>query len=104
MVDFFDKSTPKLVTFYKLQVVTNKDSWTVEKRFSQFDAMYQELLKMLTDVPPLPQKTYFKLTSHEGLVKRKQDLDFFVKALIQRPEILNNAALRSFLEVRRPHP
>jgi len=62
--------------------------------------MYQELQKMLSNVPPLPPKTYFKLTSHEGLVKRKQDLDFFIKALIQRSEILNNSALRSFLEVR----
>lgn len=100
VTDFFDKSTPKLVTFYKLQVVTSKDSWTIERRFSQFDNMYKELLKMLTNVPQLPDKTYFKLTSHEGLVKRKQDLDFFIKSLIKRSEILNNSALRNFLEVR----
>lgn len=87
------------MTFYKLLVQTNKESWTLEKRFSQFDSMYQEIAKMISDAPPLPPKTYFKLTSHEGLVKRKQDLDIFVKALVARPEILNHSAFRNFLEV-----
>ncbi len=103
MTEFFDKQTPTLVTFYKVQVTTNKETWTLERRFSQFDTMYHELAKMLADVPALPPKTYFKLTSHEGLVKRRQDLDLFVKALVQRPEILNHSAFRNFLEVQIRH-
>ena len=84
-----------------MQVITSKDSWVLEKRFSQFDTMHQEISKMVTGVPELPPKTYFKLTSHEGLVKRRQDLDMFMKALVQRPEILNHSTFRNFLEVRR---
>lgn len=99
VTEFNDKPTPKMVTFYTLLVTTSKGSWSLDRRFSQFDSMYQELSKMISNVPPLPPKTYFKLTSHEGLVKRKQDLDIFMKALVQRPEILNHSSLRSFLEV-----
>jgi hypothetical protein len=94
---------PKQVTFYKVQVRAGDNVWTLERRFSEFDTMHKDLAKMVASVPEMPPKTYFKLTSHEGLMKRKQDLDMYLKNIISRPELLNHSAVRSFLEVKAAH-
>lgn len=91
----------KAVTFYKIQVRCDDKAWDVEHRYSEFDDLLTALKKVFADLPRLPPKTAFKLKSPEGILKRRQGLDAFLKALAVRQEILNHALLISFLQVRR---
>jgi hypothetical protein len=94
-----DKALPKPVTFFKVVVKNNEQKWIMEKRFSQFDNLFKELKKSITNLPKLPAKTYFKMKAFEDLEKRRDELSVFMQACILRTDILNNPGFRDFLEV-----
>ena len=91
---------PKAVTFYKVQVKCDQTEWTIEKRYSEFDTLFNDLKKMFAVVPPMPPKTVFKVKSPEGILKRRQGLDSFLRGAAARPEMLNSVPMINFLEVR----
>ena len=70
----------KDVVYYVMEVTKRgQNKWTIEKRFSEFDDLYKNLCKLFGNVPKMPQKSFFKIKDHEGLKKRQEDLDKFIK-------------------------
>lgn len=67
--------------FYLIEIIKRgNEKWTLEKRFSEFDHMNKNLLKLFPkDLPPMPPKTVFKLVKLEDLEQRRQDLDKYLK-------------------------
>ena len=58
------------------------EKWTIEKRFSEFDHMNKNLLKLFPkNLPPLPTKTVFKLAKPEDIEQRRLGLDKYLKVL-----------------------
>jgi hypothetical protein len=76
----------------------------MEKRYSEFDDLYKALAKLLPNVPLLPGKSFFKITSYDGLNKRKNQLEQFLKDCVARKDILNNEAFRDFIEIDKHSP
>ncbi len=96
----------KNVTFYNIEVYNNfsKQKWEMEKRYSEFDDLFKAMSKLLPNVPQLPGKSFFKITSYDGLNKRKNQLEQFLKDCVSRKDIVNNESFRDFIEIDKHSP
>ena len=61
--DTSEKNLGKPVTFYNISVQWGDHSWLLEKRFSQFDDLINNLRNKFTNLPKLPAKTFMNLKS-----------------------------------------
>ena len=75
----------KVVTFYTVNVYDNfsRKKWTLSKRYSEFEALHKNLTKLIANVPTIPGKSFFKLTSTDALTKRKNHLESFLKECVR---------------------
>ena len=57
------------VVFYKVQVNFTKKNkkWFLSKRYSEFDALNKQLVEIYPNMPVLPSKTFFKLSSEQEI-------------------------------------
>ena len=57
------------VVFYKVQVGFTKKNkkWFLQKRYSEFDALNKNLSDIYPNMPVLPSKTFFKLSSEQEI-------------------------------------
>ena len=100
---YVDKKT---VTFYEVEMkshITQK-TWTIEKRYSEFKTIHDRLSKIFPRLPSIPGITLFKVTSEEGLNKRKELLQLFLRECVQRRDILQNVDFQKFLELEKNAP
>ena len=76
----------KTITFYKVNITNNfsKQTWTLEKRYSEFEYLYKTLTKIVPNVPPIPGKSVFKVTAYDALTKRRLQLESFIKECSKR--------------------
>ena len=105
--EYFEKYIDgKLVTFYKIQIYDNfsKESWVLEKRYSEIDFLHKTISKLYPNIPPMPGKTLFKVKNKEQLDKRKNQLETFLKECINRKDIESNEAFKTFLEIDKHSP
>jgi hypothetical protein len=104
---FTDKTIDKKnVTFYNVEVYNNfsKQRWSLEKRYNEFNELRDKMVKLLPNLPNLPGKTMFKVTSYDGLTKRKQQLEQFLQSCVLRKDIMTNQAFKDFLEMDKFSP
>ena len=96
----------KTVTFYSINVTNHysKTNWSLVKRFSAFESLYKDLLKLLTNIPSIPKKTLFKVSSYEALTKRRIELEQFIKECVNRKDILSSEPFKAFLEIEKNSP
>ena len=52
----------KTVTLYKIEIYDNysKESWFLDKRYSEIDLLHKTLSKLYPNIPPMKGKTLFK--------------------------------------------
>jgi hypothetical protein len=81
-----------------------QNSWKLEKRYSEFKAIHDRLSKLFPRIPSIPGITLFKVTSEEGLNKRKELLQLFLRECVQRRDILQNKDFQNFLELNKNAP
>jgi WD40 repeat protein len=104
---FTDKTVDKKnVTFYNVEIYNNfsKQRWSLEKRYNEFNELRDKMVKLLPNLPTLPGKTMFKVTSYDGLTKRKQQLEQFLQSCVQRKDVMTNQAFKDFLEMDKFSP
>lgn len=91
----------KNVTFYRIKVIDyfKKTSWTLDKRYSEFESLYKSLQEIFSQVPQTPGKTLFKVSSIEAIKKRQKDLEKFLKECINRKDIFSTKELKNFLDL-----
>jgi WD40 repeat protein len=96
----------KTVTFYKIEIYDNysKESWFLEKRYSEIDLLHKTLSKLYPNIPPMPGKTLFKIKDREQLEKRKKQLETFLKECAKRKDIESNETFKNFLELDKHSP
>jgi hypothetical protein len=107
ITEFFEKYVEgKTVTFYKIEVYDNysKDSWILEKRYSEIDTLHKTLSKLYPNIPPMPGKTLFKIKDRDQLEKRKKQLETFLKECAARKDIVSNEAFKGFMEIDKHSP
>ena len=96
----------KTATFYNVELeshITQK-KWTIDKRYSEFYSMHEKLKKLFPRLPTIPGKTFTRLTSEQGLNKRKEALQEFLRACVKRRDILQNPDFQKFLELEENAP
>jgi WD40 repeat protein len=96
----------KNITFYNIEVYNNysKQKWSLEKRYNEFNDLRDKLAKLLPNVPILPGKTMFKVTSYDGLNKRKLQLEQFLKECVARKDIMTSESFKDFVEIDKHSP
>ena len=96
----------KTVTFYKIEVYDNysKESWFLDKRYSEIDLLHKTLTKLYPNIPPMPGKTLFKIKDRDQLERRKKQLETFLKECAKRKDIESNGAFKLFLELDKHSP
>jgi len=52
------------------------------------------LKKIHTNLPPLPGKSFFKLSGDDDIINRKEGLSSFIKGLVSRADIFNSEPLK----------
>ena len=105
--EFFEKYVDgKLVTFYKIEVYDNfsKETWILEKRYSEIDLLHKTISKLYPNIPPMPGKTLFKIKDRDQLEKRKKQLEIFLRECANRKDIVSNETFKGFLEIDKHSP
>ena len=75
----------------------NNKSWTVPKRYSEFDALDKFLKEHHPNMPTLPGKTLFKLSEAKAIEDRRKVLSGYLKTLINRKDMRSSLQFRKFL-------
>jgi regulator of vacuolar morphogenesis len=92
VLGYEDRPTPKPHTVYHIQIKAQIRSWSMWRRYSEFDELNDELTKSTGHPPPhpLPPKHKFSiLRSHNDpalLEERKQGLELYLRAIISSKE------------------
>jgi WD40 repeat protein len=81
-----------------------KQSWTIERRYSEFFAIHEILRKIYPRLPEIPGKTITKVTTQQAINKRKELLQLFLRECVQRRDILQNIDFQKFLELEKYAP
>ena len=94
------------VIFYRIKITDhfNNTSWLVEKRYNDFVSLQKKLQPNFADVPKLPGKTFFRVSDYQDIKKRKDGLQSFLKACIERKDIFANEDFKLFLELQKNSP
>ncbi|KAF9217727.1 hypothetical protein BGZ59_000645 [Podila verticillata] len=84
---------------YTLFQFTQGVSVTVERRYSQFEWLYERLLNKFGALilPPLPEKQYTGRFSEEFIERRRRALERFLNRLVRHPVIRYSDLLTHFL-------
>lgn len=87
------------VVFYKMVIgfTKNNKNWFIEKRYSDFDALNAYLKEWYPSMPDLPSKTLFKLSAQSEIVTRMENLNKYMKALINRRDMRTCSVFRKFI-------
>ena len=96
----------KMVTFFTINVYDNfsRKKWSLSKRYSEFEALHKNLSQLIPNVPTIPGKSLFKLTSKDALEKRKTHLESFLHECVNRKDIMASDYLKRFLELEKHSP
>jgi hypothetical protein len=96
----------KSATFYKIEITSNinQHTWELEKRYSEFFTIHENLSKLFPRLPAIPGKTWIKLKSEDGIKKRQELLEIFLRECVQRRDILQNEEFQQFLELEKNAP
>ena len=96
----------KVITFFNINVYDNltRKKWTLSKRYSEFETLHKNLLQLIPNVPTIPGKSFFKLTSKDALEKRRIHLENFLHECVNRKDIMASEYIKNFLELEKHSP
>ncbi|KAF8626548.1 hypothetical protein AX15_004850 [Amanita polypyramis BW_CC] len=82
-----ERSTPKPHTVYRIEIQAHVRSWQMWRRYSEFDDLHTELMKLTGSAPPcaLPPKHKFailRLHDTKTLEERKVGLEQYLRAIL----------------------
>jgi len=107
VLDYTEKYVDKkTATFYNVEVVSHitQNTWNLEKRYSEFYSMHEKLNKLFPRLPTIPGKTIGKVKSEQALMKRKEQLELFLRECVKRRDILQNSDFQKFLQLEQNAP
>jgi len=84
---------------YDIQVTCQDMTWTVSKRFSEFQEVHDALAQYCTSLPLLPEKTFLRSLEPDFIENRRVRLNVYMQALVALPYARNSRVLLNFLDV-----
>lgn len=88
IVDLQERSEPKPHTVYRIEIKAHIQSWSMWRRYSEFDDLHTDLVQATGTPPPapLPPKHKFSLfrsrTDSQLLAERRAGLETYLRAII----------------------
>lgn len=97
VADFYENEG---VVYYNISLfhATNRNSWHVVHRYSEFECLHSELSEKFLDLPSLPSKAFWKKFNPSHLYDRRVQLNEFLRALLTRQDVLQQSEFRQFLQ------
>ena len=94
------------VKYFRVSIYhsTTKTSWVVNRRYSEFDSLFNSLNNQFTSIPTLPGKAFWKKFSSSFLDDRKNHLNEFITQIVARQELIQTTEVQEFLEIKRNIP
>ena len=94
------------VIYYTISLfhITNRNSWHVSRRFSEFEVLFNRLTEKFLDIPQLPSKAFWKKFTANFVNDRKDKLNDFIRYLASRQDILQQQEFREFLQLEENIP
>ena len=79
----------KQVVFFNI-IITSRGGkkWTLDKRYSEFDALDKAIRAQYPNIPNLPGKTLFKLSEAKALEDRRKALNEYMKVSTKQKLII----------------
>jgi len=86
-------------TVFHITVMDKVQSWVTLRRFSQFDRVHKKLQQKFhnTKLPSLPPKKWIGALGLDFVDKRRNDLEKYLRGLMEIPSILDSPELGAFL-------
>ena len=96
----------KLSTYFDIQMqfLYTKKTWLLEKDYDDFVNLQNELNSVLPNPPDIGGKSLFKVKAYEGLTKRKNNLEKFLRECCLRKDIINTDAFQLFVDLKNNAP
>ena len=97
----FESTFPySLFVEYNVVVETKSRSWSVNRRYKQFENLHYMNKNKDTNIPPFPEKRLFK-TSLNIIIERKTMLTDYLNFFLHKTNFTSNAKLLEFLEIEK---
>ena len=92
--------------YFLIQIINNisNKKWHIEKTIIDFQTLYEKLFMLYPNLPSIPKKSIFKITSLHILDRRKYALQNFLQHCICRKDLLLNKDFSNFLEIPKNSP
>jgi len=68
---FSENKAEKGAVFFNIQLEVRDNKWYVEKRFSEFDNLFNQLKESFHSLPQLPKKSFLFKMSEKDLEQRR---------------------------------
>ena len=92
----------KSVNFYTIEVIDHfiSKKWKIDKRYSEFKELHNEINKLFVNCPKLPASTTrFAFISYDSTDTCRCNLEVYLKECMNRSDISNSSQMVTFLEV-----
>lgn len=97
----------KPYTIYEIEVRSSSTiTWVIYKRYSSFHQLHQDLMKsplispeQKLNLPQLPPKRLTRSLAVEFVEKRKNELQDYLRAMLETPGLVHSPVILAFLEV-----
>lgn len=96
---FSENKAEKGAIYFNVQLEVRDNKWYVEKRFSEFDNLYNGLKDTYHSLPQLPKKSFLFKMSEKDLEQRRQSLEDFLRKIIIRNDVMNSDIVKQFLQL-----
>ena len=96
---YSENKAEKGAVFFNVNLEVKENKWYVEKRFSEFDNLYNGLKDSYHSLPQLPKKSFLFKMSEKELDQRRQGLEDFLRKIIIRDDVMNSEVVKQFLQL-----
>jgi hypothetical protein len=87
-------------TEYVIKIVTNLNSWQVNKRYRDFEKLNSNLSDKLSPLPKLPQKSFFNLRD-TVILERKVALEGYLNQVMTKHNLITFPLIMEFIEMEK---
>ncbi len=98
------KQEKKKVTVYQISVSSPINNWKVKHRYNDFFNLHELLLQNYSNLPVLPQKTFFSVSSESKIEKRRKELERYLTELLDLDLIMQNVYVGQFFNMKEFFP
>jgi len=96
---FQESKTEAGTIFFNIQLEAKDNKWYVEKRFSEFDQLFNGLKNTYHSLPVIPKKSYLFKMTEKDLETRRAGLEEFLRKIIIRNDLTNSELVKQFLQL-----